>query len=190
MDTVLLVPGLNGSGPDHWQSWFEREIPGAVRVIQRDWKDANVAHWSTRVGRDLNRVPGQVFIVAHSFGCLAAVRALASWGSRVSGLMLVAPADPEKFGSSCIVPETPLGVPAVLVASTNDPWMRFARAVELAEAWGAQLVNLGAVGHINPASGFGAWPQGLAMLEGLRREANTWSERRPAEENFIELGRI
>jgi serine hydrolase len=188
MNTTLIVPGLNGSGAEHWQSWLERKVPSAVRVIQRDWSDPYLPHWSARVRRELNRVPGEIFIVAHSFGCLAAAQATFDWGERVSGLMLVAPADPDKFGAGAFVPERPLGVPAVLVASTNDPWMRFNRAVEWAEAWGAELVNLGAAGHINPAAGFGPWPEGLAILRRLRREASAFSERRPADERFLQLG--
>ena len=43
MDTTLIVPGLHGSGPDHWQSWFERRIPNCVRVVQSDWSDAQSA---------------------------------------------------------------------------------------------------------------------------------------------------
>ena len=35
----------------------------------------------------------------------------------------------------------------------------FDRVAELARAWGGRLVDLGEVGHLNPASGFGDWPQ-------------------------------
>ena len=31
--------------------------------------------------------------------------------------------------------------------------------VELAQAWGSELIDLGEVGHLNPASGYGDWPQ-------------------------------
>jgi serine hydrolase len=190
MDTTLIVPGLQGSGADHWQTWFEQKIPGAVRVIQRDWGDAYLPHWSARVRRELNRVPGRIFIVAHSFGCLAAAQATFDYGEQVSGLMLVAPADPEMFGAAAALPGRPLGVPAVVVASTNDSWMRFHRAAEWAETWGAELINLGAVGHINPAAGFGPWREGLAILSRLRREATTWSERRTPDERYLELGEL
>lgn len=190
METTLIVPGLNGSGTDHWQTWLERNVPGAVRVIQRDWSDPYLPHWSARVRRELARVPGRIFIVAHSFGCLAAAQATFDYGEQVSGLMLVAPADPEMFGAAASLPERPLGVPAVVVASTNDPWMRFARAAEWTETWGAELINLGAVGHINAASGFGPWPEGLAMLRRLRREATATSERRSPEDRYFELGEL
>ncbi|MBP7628661.1 MAG: alpha/beta hydrolase, partial [Zoogloea sp.] len=25
--TTLIVPGFHGSGPTHWQSWFEARLP-------------------------------------------------------------------------------------------------------------------------------------------------------------------
>ncbi len=190
MDTTLIVPGLNGSGADHWQTWFERKIPGAVRVIQRDWRDPYLPHWSARVRRELHRVPGRIFIVAHSFGCLAAAQATFDYGEHVSGLMLVAPADPDRFGAQAFLPERALGVPAVVVASSNDPWMRFQRAAEWAETWGAELINLGAVGHINPDAGFGPWPEGLAILRRLRRDATASSERWLPKESFLQLGEL
>lgn len=190
MDTTLIVPGLHGSGPDHWQTWLERKVPGALRVIQRDWSDAYLPHWSARVRRELNRVPGNIFIVAHSFGCLAAAQATFDYGSHVTGVMLVAPADPERFGASADLPERPLGVPTVVVASTNDPWMRYERAGEWADAWGAELINLGEAGHINPASGYGPWPQGIEILRRLQRESTAHSERRLPEDRFLQLGEL
>lgn len=190
MDTILIVPGLGGSGPDHWQTWLERKIPGSVRVIQRDWNDPYLPHWSARVRRELNRSPGRIVIVAHSFGALAAVQATFDYRERVSGLMLVAPADPEKFGGSASLPERALRVPTVLVASTNDPWMRFRRAAEWAETWDAQLINLGKAGHINPAAGFGPWLEGFDVLDELRRRATASSERRTFDEPLLQLGEL
>ena len=37
METILIVPGLRGSGPRHWQSWFEKRLPNCKRVMQQDW---------------------------------------------------------------------------------------------------------------------------------------------------------
>ena len=45
---VLVVPGLNGSGPAHWQSWIEGLI-GAQRVHQDDWSRPDIDSWSARV---------------------------------------------------------------------------------------------------------------------------------------------
>lgn len=34
---ILIVPGLFDSGPDHWQSHWQRALPTAERVEQSDW---------------------------------------------------------------------------------------------------------------------------------------------------------
>lgn len=52
----------------------------------------------------------------------------------------------------------------MLVGSHDDPYCSFERAGTLAAAWGARLVDGGALGHINAESGLGAWPQGQALL--------------------------
>ena len=171
MSTTLIVPGLKSSGPSHWQTWFEDHQPGTVRVIQSDWKAANLPEWSQRVRRDISRNPGQLFIVAHSFGVLASIQAAHDRDDRIAGALLVAPADPKKFGVEDLIPRAQLPFPAVVVASTTDPWMSLERAAQWADLWGADFVNLGDAGHINSESGFGPWPEGLTLLDRLKRSA-------------------
>lgn len=167
--TTLIVPGLNSSGPLHWQTWLERQVPDAVRVIQPDWKTPNLAEWAGRVRREISRQQGQVLIAAHSFGVLAAVQAAEDHRHRIAGALLVAPADPEKFGVEDFLPFRPLGFPATLVASTNDPWISIENAARWAARWNAEFVNIGQAGHINAESGYGAWAGGLKLLERLAR---------------------
>jgi uncharacterized protein len=176
MSTTLIVPGLHSSGPDHWQTWFEQQIPSSVRVIQRDWKDANLPDWASRVRREISRNPGQIFIAAHSFGALAAVQAAFDHSDRIAGALLVAPADPERFRVEDNLPATPLPFQTVVVASSNDHWMHLEHAAHWADLWGADFINLGEAGHINVESGFGPWPEGLAILERLGRSSVTVSE--------------
>ena len=171
MPTTLIIPGLYSSGPSHWQTWFEAQVPETIRVIQRDWKRADLPEWSGRVRHEITRHPGDIFLVAHSFGVLAGAQAAADYSERIRGALLVAPADPDKFGVADQIPVEPLGFPSIMIASTNDPWISIKRAGELARAWGAEFVNLGPAGHINVESGFGAWPEGLAVFNHLRRAA-------------------
>jgi predicted alpha/beta hydrolase family esterase len=178
MTTTLIIPGLHSSGPGHWQTWFEEHLPGTVRVIQSDWDKADLTTWSARVRRDIHRNPGGHIVVAHSFGVLAAVHAAAREPERIAGALLVAPADPEKFDSIRDLPRDPLPFPAVVVASSNDPWMTLWKGAEWADRWGADFVNLGDAGHINTESGFGPWPEGLSLLERLRRRSQHASGQR------------
>lgn len=178
MATTLVIPGLYSSGPSHWQTWFEAQIPDCIRVIQRDWKRADLPDWAGRIRHEITRHPGDIFLVAHSFGALAGAQAAADYRERIRGALLVAPADPEKFGISDQIPAELLGFPSVVIASANDPWISLARASKLAASWGAEFVNVGLAGHINVEAGFGAWPEGLAIFNRLRRTAAL--EREPA----------
>lgn len=182
--TTLIVPGLNSSGSAHWQTWLESELPDAIRVIQRDWKRADLPEWTSRIRRAIVRSQTPVRIAAHSFGALAAVQAADDLSESIAGLLLVAPADPEKFGITDVLPPGRLSIPTILVASTNDRWLSIGRATELADRWGADLVNLGAAGHINADAGFGPWPLALKLLQQLDGESLLTkfrhdSERRP-----------
>ncbi|MDH4981716.1 alpha/beta hydrolase [Hyphomicrobium sp. D-2] len=172
MTTYLIVPGLHGSGTDHWQTWLEARLPNVERVHQADWGTPNLELWSARVRAAIDRADGPVVLVAHSFGCLASVEAAAQRPDRVGALMLVAPADPERFDVGVFLQDGRLRAPSVVVASTNDPWMSFDGAAHWASAWGAELINLGPAGHINAAAGFGAWPRGLKILADLRNRVS------------------
>ena len=185
MTTTLIIPGLNSSGSAHWQTWFETQIPNAVRVIQRDWKRADLAEWASRVRREITRHPGPIVIAAHSFGVLAAVQAAEDHHERIVGALLVAPADPDKFGVSDLLPQRPLGFRSTIVASTNDPWLSFARSVDLATRWDANLISLGAAGHINTDAGYGPWPYGLALLREFNEELSLTGRAHPEHRHLI-----
>ena len=81
--------------------------------------------------------------------------------------MLVAPAEPGKFEVEERIPTRDLGVPSMLVASRNDPFMSFRRAEHWASIWHSELVDIGEAGHINAESGFGGWPYGLNVVRRL-----------------------
>ena len=66
-------------------------------------------------------------------------------------------------------PRATLPFPSIVAASTNDPLGRLDRVAALAAAWGSRLVNVGAVGHLNPAAGFGEWPQAEDLIRELHR---------------------
>lgn len=158
---LLVVPGLNDSGPVHWQTWLQSLHRHALRVEQRDWLTPDLDRWARRVGRTMESAgPSQAWIVAaHSFGSLAVARLLALWpDAPIVGALLAAPADPSKFGASGLLPHAELPCATTLVASETDPWMRADQARLWARRWGSHWVNLGDAGHINAEAGFGPWP--------------------------------
>lgn len=160
---MLTVPGLYGSGPGHWQSRWEGHFPDWRRVEQDDWSTPDLARWSARVGQaaraaqaERPRHAPRAVLVAHSFGCLASLHWAVQARDAVAGVLLVAPADPDKFGVADQLPQRALPFPAVLVASRNDPWLGYGQALEWGARWGAEVVDAGHAGHINADSGLGS----------------------------------
>jgi hypothetical protein len=67
------------------------------------------------------------------------------------------------------LPRDPLPFPSLLVASRSDPYCTFERAEDFAYAWGSALLDAGDAGHVNIASGYGPWPEGLMRFAGFLR---------------------
>lgn len=173
--TVLTVPGLNGSGPGHWQTLWERSRPDTIRADLGQWARPHRNSWVTKLDQAIRAVRAPVILAAHSLGC----HAVAWWaelsgqpyGWPVAGALLVAPADVDR-DSACDeirafapAPRRPLPFPSILVASTDDPWITPERAHSLASDWGSHFVDAGALGHMNAASGLGEWREGQELLD-------------------------
>jgi predicted alpha/beta hydrolase family esterase len=168
MSSVLIVPGLRNSGPTHWQTWLQSQLPDTRRVEQADWEKTCLSDWAARVREAIDAAAEPVWIVAHSFGCLASVTAAFTRAEKIRGALLVAPADPNRFGEPVALLEEKLGFPSLVVASSNDPWVKSEAAEYWAGQWGSDYLNIGAAGHITVDSGHGPWPQGLALFRQLQ----------------------
>nr|WP_316638473.1 alpha/beta hydrolase [uncultured Roseateles sp.] len=170
---LLIIPGLRDSGPAHWQTWLQQQYRDARRVVQRDFSNPDLQRWSDRIHSTLDSAGGGEWIaVAHSFGCLALARHLHEHpDSPIRQALLVAPAEPDKFGLAELLPHQRLGLPSTLVASQNDPWMSASSALRWASRWGSTFTNLGAVGHINTESGFGPFPYAKRWVESAKARA-------------------
>lgn len=175
---VLTVPGLDNSGPAHWQSVWERERHDCRRAELGMWEQPHRNTWVNQLNLAIERADRPVVLAAHSLG----VHAVAWWAhyeqlrgdanrlGRVIGALLVAPPELEgdgldprltRFGSP---PAAPLPFPSILVASRDDRYVAYPRAVALARGWGSWLVDAGKTGHINADSKLGAWQFGQVLL--------------------------
>lgn len=185
--TVLIVPGYHGSGAAHWQSWLQDNIPGSQRVSGIDWETPILPRWAEQVGKAIDASPQPLWVVAHSFGCLASAIAIAQHPRKVAGAILVAPADPERFSIhgvrdraqdgkkdsvNILLPQGRLAETGLLIASENDPWLTFSEARKWAGRWELPLYNARQAGHINTESGFGPWPVLLELLKAMVEEQN------------------
>lgn len=159
----LMLPGWRSSGPAHWQTKWEQLDTSFTRVQQDDWERPSLDAWRARLDAALT---GPSVLVAHSLGCLLAVRAR----KHVAAALLVAPPRVDgvpELASFTDPPLMTLPFPSVVVASRNDPFCDFGHAEQLAAAWGSGLVDAGARGHLNGESNLGTWPEGRAVLRAL-----------------------
>jgi uncharacterized protein len=172
---TLIVPGLNGSGPDHWQSLWEKKY-GFERVEQLDWENPDAIGWAQNLNMAILKYSEKVVVVAHSLGCFTVIRWVkqyADFAERVQSALLVAPPDissmaiPESVKAFALHNPVKLPFPSILVGSENDPYMTLKVARDLALALGSRFVNAGLVGHINIDSGHGPWPQGEVLFQEL-----------------------
>jgi uncharacterized protein len=176
METIyLIVPGVTNSGPQHWQTLWEKEFPEKFRRIEQAEWDAPVCDdWTATIEAEVQAAsPERVVLVAHSLGCTAVAQWAKRFGTRIKGAFLVAPSDCEAasydFDSQGFtpIPLEKLPFRSVVVASTNDEYVPFERARQFAAAWGSEFTGVGDKGHINAGAGYGEWPEGLELLKKL-----------------------
>jgi predicted alpha/beta hydrolase family esterase len=174
MTKIFIIPGLGNSGPEHWQTWFEKQLPGTVRIDQKEWDAPVCEDWIATINNALKDVdPATVILVGHSLGCVTIARWAEQAKAPIKGAMLVAPSDIEspvyEFPATGFtpIPSTPIPFPTIVVTSDDDHWVSLDRAKFFAERWGSELVNIGNAGHINAVAGYGPWPEGLKLLNRL-----------------------
>ena len=182
----IIVPGWKNSGPQHWQSRWMALLPHARRLEQRDWDHPTPGEWIAALATEVNEARSPVLLIAHSLGCVISAALPVPLRAKVTGALLVAPADVERPGApACLKAFAPLArqslpFQSVVVASDNDPYCQLERARAFARDWGSRLVVLTGAGHINAESGLEDWPQGLKLLGSLRRRA-VWRVSPPPE---------
>ena len=166
---MLIVPGWTNSGPDHWQSRWQRHFKSARRIEQADWDTPRLADWVERIVAEVAAATRPVVLGAHSCGVSAIVHAAPRLvPSRLMGAFLVAPPDLDdadnwlaKEGGFAPVPMVPLPFPSRIIGSSDDPYCSIERTWAFGAAWGSDTSIIANAGHLNTASGHGPWPEGL-----------------------------
>jgi predicted alpha/beta hydrolase family esterase len=179
--TVVLVPGLRGHVEDHWQTRLAATLPNTRTVSPLGRNEPSLSARVSLLDQIVEDVDGPVVIVAHSAGVLATVHWAATYtGTKVVGALLATPPafavplPPEYPSVSQLrdngwlpIPRRPLPFASILATSTDDALGNPVRLRAMANAWGSREHSLGAVGHLNPASGFGEWPAATPLIEEL-----------------------
>lgn len=182
--TILIVPGLRDHVDQHWQTLLAQQLPQVKTVPPMGREDLDCKKRTQAIETTMASIAGPVLIVAHSGGCIM----VAHWAQtsahvhRVCGALLATPPDferpmPEGYpsldalnaGGWLPVPCQKLPFRSLVATSDNDPLASHDSVTALAQAWGSETVDLGAVGHLNPASGYGEWPMASVLLANFIR---------------------
>ena len=178
--TILMVPGLRDYVAEHWQTLLQQKLPKAVSVPPLEHDKLSCSARVAALDATLAKIDGPVILVAHSAGVMITVHWARQHSRKIHGALLAAPADlemplPEGYPAFDAldqngwqpIPRKPLPFPSIVGASRNDPLAQFERVAAMAKNWGGRLVDLGEVGHLNPAAGFGEWSMAETLIHGL-----------------------
>jgi predicted alpha/beta hydrolase family esterase len=152
--------------------------PEYHRLEQKDWEAPRREDWVQTLADFIDGIDDRIVLAGHSTACATVAHYAAQHGDgkgKVAAAFLAGPSDTEgpnyPVGPTGFSPMPLNKLPfcSVVVASPDDPYVTIDRARLFASSWGSRLITLKNAGHINAASGYGAWPEGLAWLEELRQ---------------------
>ncbi|HET9205257.1 MAG TPA: alpha/beta hydrolase [Burkholderiaceae bacterium] len=182
--TVLIVPGLRDAVDAHWQTLLALDLEAQRRRVKTvppmGRSDLDCATRVQAIERAAQAISGPIVVVAHSGGCVMVAHWARQTQRPVHGALLATPPDferpmPEGYptmdalreGGWLPVPRERLPFPSIVAISLDDPLGDVVRVEQLARDWGSRVVELGFVGHLNPASGYGRWGRAETLIDEL-----------------------
>ena len=165
--SFLILHGLEGSGPGHWQTWLAARLRADnERVAYPDLPDADLPSlyaWRTALQGELDALPeGETIIVCHSLSCLLWLHHVTDGGVQANRVLLVAPpsegVDVPQIAGFFPTPFPRLAGGARLVCSDDDPYCPEGAALRYGDPLGIPVDLIPGGGHLNPETGYGPWP--------------------------------
>ncbi len=171
---TVVIPGWQGSGPGHWQTWLEGELRANGRETRRpEFADPDrplLADWRAALRAAVADLPPDGYdVVAHSLGAVLWLHHVADPRDSplAARVLLVAPPSPHtEIAEIAGFFPPPLDIDTVrrgadgtvLVAGDDDPYL----PEGIAAAYGVPLKIATTVisggGHVNTDAGYGEWP--------------------------------
>jgi predicted alpha/beta hydrolase family esterase len=170
---LLILSGIYNSDSSHWQSRWQQEDSRFCKLEHTSWDHPDRHEWVRELDSEIERLGGDLVLVAHSLACLMVTHWAAESKRTISGALLVSvpypagsvfPKDAKNFGN---FPMKKLPFPSTVVSSGNDPYGSQEHMKRCAQAWGSQFVAVGELGHINVSSNLGMWEHGRELLKAL-----------------------
>jgi len=174
---VLLLHGWGGSDYPHWQSWLAGKIAkdyGCVNFLKfSNFDEPKLDVWMSELLYALEDFKPDI-VICHSLANTLWFHACNTQKiDKIQKLYLVAPPS-----LTCNIKELseffPLNPPsdlnadnALLIVSTNDPYMNLDEAKELQASLHVKMQIIENAGHINAQSGYGNWEWMLKELQSV-----------------------
>lgn len=177
---IITVPGLNGSGADHWHTHWEREFPSLKRVEQEDWDHPDMQTWVDRLEKTLLMYQDKpIILIGHSLGCGTIVHAVNQGkvkGVTAAFLVAMPDIDREDFPKECVgfspVPKLELPFYSVMIGSEDDPYISIDVLKDWAKILRCEFINVGLRGHIGTAANLGEWEEGQLLFDSFLDKVN------------------
>lgn len=169
MIRVLILHGLDGSGPDHWQRWLEQQLREAGHeVVFPDLPNPTNPKRSEWLATLEPLRESADTVVCHSLACCLFLHHRAGGGPEARRALLVAPPcrdDVPEIADFLPAPTTAGLVPeAELWAGDDDPYCPAGAGSVYAVPLGIPYDISEGTGHLNPDVGLGPWPRVLEWV--------------------------
>lgn len=160
---VLIVLDLREHVAEDWQALLASHLAKVHAVSPLETGKLSSRARVDVIRRVLERIYGAVILVAHSAGVMMVAHWAARYRHAIKGALLAASLNlaANRWGP---LPAGLLPFPSIVAASRNDHLARHQAVARRADTWGGEQVDVGAVGHLNPAAGFGHWPRAEAFI--------------------------
>lgn len=171
--SFLIIHGLGGSGPDHWQSWLADELKDrGYHVVYPTFSNADHPQkevWLRELSSCFESIPEhhKMIVITHSLGGILWQHFAAVYHKKLADhVIVVAPPAP-----TIAIPSARSFFPVPLnrnnlmriagsttfIHSTNDPYCHKEEAQHYVQL-NLPTITLPNMGHINVQSGHGKWP--------------------------------
>jgi uncharacterized protein len=171
-ETVLIVHGLGGSGPDHWQTWlWRRLLERGLDVSYIDLPDPDepkLGAWVAVLEEELARLgPDGLVVACHSLGAVTWLHLATRTDRRLAERVLLIAPPSASAGVAEIAEFVPAPLDAdsikraagstrVVCSDTGDPYRP--EGPEVFEPLGVPIDVIPGGGHLNTDAGYGEWP--------------------------------
>lgn len=181
MRTVFIIHGSNGNPEENWFQWLKKELEDNTEIevivpqFQIPEEEVLGGHdykqWQNKLLEFKDKIKEDTIIIAHSRGCIFAMRALVDLGFKsIAGLYLVAPwiqyrwyeSDTDKVDSFHRDPINWAHLKRIvkhieIFQSTNDV-IPVEEGVGISAMLGAHLELVENAGHFNTPAGYTKFP--------------------------------